>query len=432
MGLLKDSLIISLSRVLITALMFLGDAVLSRYLGVAGKGEYFYIYNFIFMLSVTLTGGLEYGNLFYSRKGSLSQLLYNAWIYFAGISILLMIIVPSAIDLISEFPVKTNFMKACTVLGIILELIFLVSLNLLLARGSVLSYVSVRILRRIAFFIMILTVWISYHSSELSISFICYLASLFASLLLLFFFLRTDIKMKLNFRKDVFLQTITYGIKTHIGKIAERVHARACIFIIGALSSTSDIGLFSVTIGISETLLYFSNAASLAIFSRVKNEQEQQARDARTVLRHVLPIAITLSVFLNFAGQYIIEVFFGNAFTAAYSALKFILPGVTVYTIYPIVSAYLINIGKSTIASVCSIMGLCCNVVLNIFLIPHYGIEGAAISSSISYAATALFSLMIFIRHSQSSVFSALLLSAEDINKIKNYVVQVANPTNCR
>jgi len=412
--------------------MFLGDAVLSRYLGVVGKGEYFYIYNFIFMLSVILTSGLEYGNLFYSRKGSISQLLYNAWIYFAVVSVLLMIIIPSAIDLISEFPVKTHFIKACTVVGIILEIIFLVSLDLLLAKGNIISYVSVRIMRRISFFVMIFAFWLSYHSSELTISFMCYLSSLFMGLVMLYFFLRSDFNTKLTFQKDVFLQTITYGIKTHIGKVTERFHARSCIFLIGALSSTSDIGLYSVTIGISETLLYFSNAASLAIFSRVKNEPEQQAKDARTVLRHVLPAAIGLSAVLAFVGPYIIRIFFGNAFAGAYSALKLILPGITVYTIYPVVSAYLINIGKSSLASGCSIMGLCCNVVLNIVLIPSYGIEGAAISSSISYTATALFSLMIFMRYSRSSMGSALLLSSGDIKKIKNYVAQVAHFTNPR
>ena len=432
MSLLKDSMIISLSRVLISGLMFLGDAVLSRYLGVTGKGEYFYIFNFIFMLSVILTGGLEYGNLFYSRKGSLSQLLYNTWIYFSCVSILLIITIPSAINLISDFPVKTNLIKICTVLGIILEIIFLVSLDLLLAKGSIISYVSVRIMRRIIFFIIISAIWILYRSSDLSISLICYLSSIFISLLILFYFLRPEFNRKLTFQKNVFLQTITYGIKAHIGKITERLHTRACIFLIGALSSTSDIGLYSVTIGISETLLYFSNAASLAISSRVKNEPEQQATDAKTVLRHVLPIAVGLSVLLALVGQYIIEIFFGNAFVEAHSALKLILPGITMYTIYPVVSAYLINIGKSSLASFCSIVGLCCNVVLNVLLIPDFGIKGAAISSSISYTLTALFSLMIFVRHSRSSMSSALLLSTADIKKIKNYIAHIANFTFCR
>jgi O-antigen/teichoic acid export membrane protein len=432
MGLLRDSLIISSSRILISVLMFLGDAVLSRYLGVVGKGEYFYIYNFIFMLAVMLTGGLEYGNLFYSRKGGLSQLLYHALIYFAGLSILLTITIPNVIDLIAEYPVKTPFIKACTVLGITLEIIFIVLLDLLLAKSKILSYVAVRIVRRTAFFIMVLTVWLSYHSSELSVSFICYLSSISISLVMLLYFLRSDFNMKLTFQKHIFFETLTYGIKTHIGKMTERLHTRSCIFLIGALSSTSNIGLYSVTIGISETLLYFSNAASLAIFSRVKNEPEQQAKDAQTVLRHVLPIAVGLSAILVFAGQYIIQVFFGSAFADAYKALTLILPGVTLYTICPIVSAYLINVGKSFLSSACSILGLGCNVVLNILLIPHHGIEGAAIAASISYTATALISLIIFIRHSQSNMSSALLLSTADIKKIKNYLVQATNFTNCR
>jgi stage V sporulation protein B len=432
LSLLKDSLIISLSRVLISGLMFLGDAVLSRYLGVVGKGEYFYIFNFIFMLAIILTGGIEYGNLYYSKQRSLSQLLYNAWIYFAGVSILLMLIIPSAVDSISDFPVKTSFIKACTVLGIILEIIFFVSLDLIIAKGSIISYVSVRIVRRISFFVMIFAVWTLYDSSELTISLLCYLFSVVISLVMISYFLRSDFSTKLTFRKDVFLQTITYGIKTHIGKITERLHTRSCIFLIGALSSTSDIGLYSVTIGISETLLYFSNAASLAIFSRVKNEPEQQASDAKTVLRHVLPIAIALSLFLAFVGQYIILIFFGKAFAAANTALRLLLPGITIYTIYPIISAYLINIGKSYLASVCSILGLCGNVALNILLIPRMGIEGAALSASISYTATALFSLMIFVRHSRSSMGSALLLSTADIKKIKNYIAQLANFTNYR
>lgn len=432
MSLLKDSLIISLSRVLISGLMFLGDAVLSRYLGVTGKGEYFYIYNFIFMLSIILTGGLEYGNLFYSRKGSLSQLLFNTFMYFAGVSILLILILPSVIDIISEFPIKTNFIKACTVLGTVLELVFLVALNFLLAKGNILSYISVRILRRLSFLIMIFMAWISYQSSALSISFICYLASLCGSLLMLYYFLRSDFTMKLRFRKDVFIQTITYGLKTHLGTISERLHARACIFMIGALASTSHIGLYSVAVGISETLLYFSNAASLAIFSRVRNEPNQQASDTKTVLRHVIPIAVGLSLLFFFSGPLLITLFFGSAFAESFSALKYILPGITVYAIYPVISAYFINIGKSFVASACSIVGLSCNVGLNAFFIPQYGIEGAAISSSISFTLTALISLMLFLRQSRSTVVSTLFLNAADIGRIKNYVLQMGNSVHYR
>lgn len=427
MSLLKDSLIISLSRVIIAGLMFVGDAVLSRYLGVTGKGEYFYIYNFIFMLSVVLTGGLEYGNLFQSRNRSISQLLYNAWVYCAGIAVIVMIGLPLVIDLISGFPAKTTFIKACAVSGTILEIIFLISLTFLLARGSVLSYVSVRILRRMSFVIMILMAWVFHRSSQLSISFICYLASLLASLLMLYYFLRLDVTTKLKFRKDVFTQTLSYGMKTHIGTISERIHARACIFILGALSTTAAIGLYSVAIGISETLLYFSNAASLAIFSRVRNKPEEQARDTKTVLRHGIPIAIGLSLFFYVAGPMLIPLFFGGAFAESFSALQYILPGITVYSIYPIISAYFINTGKAFIASACSVGGFCCNVVLNVFLIPPYGIKGAAISASITYSLTALLSLMLFLKHSQSTVASTLFLSATDIGRIKKYVLQMGS-----
>jgi Na+-driven multidrug efflux pump len=58
--------------------------------------------------------------------------------------------------------------------------------------------------------------------------------------------------------------------------------------------------------------------------------------------------------------------------------------------------------------------GLAANIVANLYLVPRMGINGAALSSSISYGLTSILTLVIFIRLSGRGWVETLVLSPAD------------------
>ena len=61
---------------------------------------------------------------------------------------------------------------------------------------------------------------------------------------------------------------------------------------------------------------------------------------------------------------------------------------------------------------------LCLNVTLNLFLIPRFGIEGAALANGLSYGTAAAILLVVFVRESGRTVRETLLVGASDLSDL--------------
>ena len=79
--------------------------------------------------------------------------------------------------------------------------------------------------------------------------------------------------------------------------------------------------------------------------------------------------------------------------------IKILLPGVVVFSIFKVLNGYFSGIGKIKIIIYSFTPILFLNVILNFWLIPIYGINGAAISSTISYSLGVFVLLIIYFTH---------------------------------
>jgi len=60
---------------------------------------------------------------------------------------------------------------------------------------------------------------------------------------------------------------------------------------------------------------------------------------------------------------------------------------------------------------------LCGNLALNVFLVPRYGITGAAVATAISYTAAALLLLAFFLKDSGLPWHEVLILRRSDLDR---------------
>ena len=78
------------------------------------------------------------------------------------------------------------------------------------------------------------------------------------------------------------------------------------------------------------------------------------------------------------------------AFIPSFVPLVLLLPGVVALAVANVVGSYLRGIDRPGTTSYINLIALVINVVLNVVLIPIYGIVGAAAASLVSYSLTAL------------------------------------------
>ena len=82
----------------------------------------------------------------------------------------------------------------------------------------------------------------------------------------------------------------------------------------------------------------------------------------------------------------LIPFLYGEKFRESVEALLILVPGIIAMTVYMILHSDLTGRGRAKITVYIFGMALILNIVLNLFLIPRYGINGAAFSSTISYS----------------------------------------------
>jgi O-antigen/teichoic acid export membrane protein len=98
------------------------------------------------------------------------------------------------------------------------------------------------------------------------------------------------------------------------------------------------------------------------------------------------------------AGKLAIVTLFTTKFANAFEPLLWLLPGTVLFSIANIFASYIAGIGKPMMNTLISASVVVCTIFFDMLLIPHYGIIGAAIASSIAYAMMTILTMIIFVR----------------------------------
>ncbi|PWB25294.1 polysaccharide biosynthesis C-terminal domain-containing protein, partial [Flavobacterium sp. HTF] len=121
---------------------------------------------------------------------------------------------------------------------------------------------------------------------------------------------------------------------------------------------------------------------------------------SRTIFGITLPVIVLLSIF----SDYILS-FFGEGYIAAKQAFLILIIGQGVCSAFGSASVYLNMTGRQHIYQIILIMAVVINFVLNLFLIPVYGMSGAAVAFVSSSFFWNFVSAIVIYRKDKMKVF---------------------------
>ena len=158
--------------------------------------------------------------------------------------------------------------------------------------------------------------------------------------------------------------------------------------------NTTEVGFYAAAVKLSEASYFIPMAICTSLFPAIINAKQinetiylnrmQKLYDLLSV------ISIVIAVIVTFLSELIITIIFGVKYLPSASVLTiYIWAGVPVF-LGVATSQYLINENLTRLAFYRTFIGMIINVILNIFLIPIYGINGAAIATLISYSLSVL------------------------------------------
>ena len=184
--------------------------------------------------------------------------------------------------------------------------------------------------------------------------------------------------------------TMRQSLPLHLGMILYFLHLRLDTFLVKSISGTSALGVYSVSVMLAETMYLAMDSLAVALIPRqVGNSAEEAAAYSLRAGRVIVIIGGGVALLWVLFGWPIIRYLFGIEFLPAYAPLVILLPGLLALGIQRVCAPPILRQGKPGRMAAIYGAALAVNLGLNLWLIPQWGIAGAAVASSVSYTAGA-------------------------------------------
>ncbi|MBN2410430.1 oligosaccharide flippase family protein [candidate division KSB1 bacterium] len=376
-----------LAEGVVTFVGFVNSIIITRALGVEGRGQYSLTMTIVSVLSLVFGDGLARANTYLtSRDAKNTKALFgNSMIFTVITAIFLLFLGLSGYPLISiAFP------------GLSFSLVlvaFIVVPLLISERGMIAIFLGKQDYNRYNFF--------------LAFPFVLYLA---ANLVTLFVTNVTPFKVMFNYTLAIGLafgfifyifikqekgiypdqviarQSWNAGSKAMVSHISLFLLFRIDIILINLFLGVGAAGLYSIAVLLAELLQKLANTAGNVIFPKISADNNEKHRAlTNKVMFFVMVISALFSLFVIFLGKNIIILLFKKDFAASATALYWLLPGAVMMSGAKILNFALWGRGFPRVTVIAPLVALIFNIVLNILLIPRLGINGSSIATSCSF-----------------------------------------------
>lgn len=185
-----------------------------------------------------------------------------------------------------------------------------------------------------------------------------------------------------------------YGFRAYLAMLFSYLVLNFDLLMVAGMLGEADAGFYSIAVRMSEMMYMFPVALGSILFTTVASMKEDPWAFTRKVtIRLALLMAPVLIVTGMFASP-VIRLLFGEEFLPAVPALLWLLPGIFVLSINTVFMHFFAGIGMPLVAVISPAIAAGVNIALNLYMLPLWGIAGAAVASTISYSLMLVASLI--------------------------------------
>ncbi|MBF45825.1 MAG: hypothetical protein CMD38_06100 [Flavobacteriales bacterium] len=428
-GVFYNSFLTVIRQVLSIIFGLFAMIIIARVLGSSGQGQYTLAILLPNLLYTLLNSGLSISTVFYIGQKKYSDCQIYSTNLFTS---LLLSIASIFIGLIIIFFFKDYFFESLTVKVLLYTLLIIPLLftqknlqTIFQGKEDFEKFNMIVILNQLGLLLFailfVLLLDMGVFGAVLSFA-----MSQFLMLLASFYFLKVNYNLLLpsqvsmNYAKD----SLIFGLKGHISNVLSFINYRIDIFIIAYFLDDIAVGLYSVAVLISERIWLVSQSVSSVLFARVANLSDDAERNKFTSLasRNTLLITFVGGLILALVSNWFINLFFGESYSQSVIPFLYLIPGVVIFSMSKVLANDFIGRGYPQINTYIAIVTALCNLGLNFWLIPKYGIKGAAIATTASYLLDTLMKSCYFSFKNNISFSEFYIIKFSDLTLYKNQI----------
>ncbi len=216
-----------------------------------------------------------------------------------------------------------------------------------------------------------------------------------------------------------------FGGKSYIQNVIGYLHNRVDLYMIGALLSSRQVAFYDIAVIISELLLFLPQSVAFVIMPKLVRESEKSEQNSNSeLIRVTFLVTIILASGIALTGYWLIALVYGADYLPAYQILLFLIPGLILSSFNGITIPYFTSKNRQQVPIICGAVSLILNVVLNLMLIPKYGVIGAAMVTTFTYSLFSLVIVALYCHEKQIRYREILVPQKTDILQLSNFVIK--------
>lgn len=408
------------ARIISIVANFAFSILLARSLGPLGKGEYAFIQQFVGILAVVLNFGLPTSNVYFvaSKKISPQTAFANSVLLMLPTTLLSAVL--TGIFFISPFHGQLNFTWPLFIASVLLFMTTALFgwLNaVLIGKHGLKPQGVATTVQSVVLILGVIAIGLLGHVSVVGMLYVAVISQ-FAGVATLYFFDPTAASLTAVHLRE-FTSMVRYSLGAYAIDVASFLHLRLDVLVLGWLSTSSEVGIYSVAVSFAEVMRYMPVIISSAFFAEIANYDNHE-QELRTAILSRLNMAMSVGLAIGFFVllPLVLPLLFGAPFKPSVLVAFVLLPGVLAMSLTEIPGTLLF--AREQLYWKLAAVMVVVNIALNIVLVPRFSALGAATASSATYLLYACGILFMTKRETSLPLSEFLVCKQQDFALIGN------------
>lgn len=381
-------------------------SLVNRYLGSSLRGEYAFVINLVNVVAVIGNLGLyqSYGN---SKRKNMKNQMEEYLNIFSAQALIYMVL--------SLFMVM--FVKS----DVYIVALFLIPLEILIQQLGMIALVEFikfrQTLNMIFIFVNLLLTLLVYVAFSPNIIFIMAISIIKNMIYIIAYIWKIRyIPNPLKINVSVLMSLIKFGFYPMITALLVNLNYKVDIFILKYHVDNTQVGLYSVGATLAEYAWLLPDAFKDVLFS--KTAKDDSVEEIIWCIKVSMLFSLVVFVGIFIFGKLIINILYGSEFLNSYKVTCIIFLGIPSMALFKLIGPLYISKGEQKFYFYTLLLSVMANIILNIISIPLYGVEGAAMSSVISYSISGIVFFAKFVRMYNLNWYKTIVMQTNDIRII--------------
>lgn len=224
----------------------------------------------------------------------------------------------------------------------------------------------------------------------------------------------------------LFSETFRYSAWVYLANFTRELFLRVDFFVLYMIRTPSEAGIYSVALSLTSGLTIIMTSVQATFFPKTSTQSDAEAYASTPFYyRQMILVMFAASLAMVLAARPLLTVF-GSEFLAGIVPMIILLAGMAVKGLNAVLSLHILGRGKPRVHMLVTSSTLVVSVLLNLWLVPEMGMNGAALATLASFTMengvlVALYGLM-----SKRSVAPLFALSRTDLTALRAELVRLS------